>query len=151
MSTQAEIEADLPRLQRATVIIPADRVATLFSSPFVLVEGVPGKIIIPTHIQVRKQAGVAWTTTSSGTLRVAVDTAVFFGLFDQTATTAFFGAAEAVWVAEGGAGQFWSLGGVTSSSAINGGNLRLLLSGANISGGSGGLVVDVWYRVWPGL
>lgn len=141
----------LPQIESATVIIPAAQIATLFSAPVELIPAQAGKILLVTNIHIRKTAGTAWTTTSSGVLAVGWTGANQFNLFSQAITDTFFGAAESVWVGEAGNGSFASLGATTGSYNNNGTAVKLSLATANISGGTGVLIVTVWYRVWAGV
>lgn len=146
-------DVGLPPLRRAQVVIPPAEIATLFTAPVVLIGGQFRKLILPTHMHIRKQAGTAWTTAGSGTLRVkyAGSNSHHWNMFDQAATTAFFGAGEAVWYGEAGKGQFWGFGDSTASGPINGAGVVLDLATANISGGTGRLIVNLWYREWEGI
>ena len=146
--------AGYPIVRRATVVIPADRVATLFSSPVTLVDGQTHKILALEAFHVRKTSGTAWTTTGSGTLRITFTLGSFVqeaAIFDQATTTTFFGASEAIWCGLGGKGQFQALGNSTGANAIDGAGLRLSLGTADISAGTGSLIVTVWYRIFDGL
>lgn len=147
----ASVNAGLPAIQRATVTIAPAQIATLFTAPVTIVAGEAGFIIYPTHIHVYKQVGTAWTTTGSGSLVFRFGNAPntqHFGIFDQASTTNFFGAGEDLWLAEAGKGQFRGLGDLLDVSAIGGAGLQLALLTANISGGTGNLIVNVWYRKW---
>jgi hypothetical protein len=143
--------AGLPALEHAELQLSAAQQATLFSVPIELVAARTGKILYLTHIHVRKQAGTGWTTTSSGVLRVGHGAAFgsTFAQFDQATTTAFFGSSDAVWLAEAGKGQFAGFG--DHASFLSGVSLKIWLTAADISGGTGNLIVNVWFRAWDGI
>lgn len=143
----------LPPIERVRVVVTPAEQTTLFTVPVTLVVGRPGKILLPTHLHIRKEAGTAWTTTGSGTLRIKYGNvnSHHWNAFDQTATTAFFGAGEAVWLGEAGKGQYWGYGDMTSSATIVAADIVLDLSTANISGGSGNLICNIWFRSWDGV
>lgn len=151
-------EAGLPALQKATVTIAPAQQATLFSAPVTIVAGTATKIYIVEWFHVRKEAGTGWTTTGSGTLRITYDVTPFSleaGIFDQAGTTQFFSSLQAVWTGPGGKGQFQALGNTTgpgpNANNVNGAGLRIALGTADISGGTGNLIVTVWYRTFDGF
>lgn len=127
--------------------------ATLFSVPVTIIPGKPKKIMVVTHVHVRKEAGTIWNSAGSGVLGIRFGSAGTFQFnhFNQAITTDFFGADEDVWVAEQGAGSFASLGYTTGTAASNGADIKLALATADISGGTGDLHVQLWYREWRGL
>ena len=140
-------------LKKVVTIQPA-AIASLFTTPVQLVAGIPDMIVLPTNLHVRKEAGTAWTTTGSGVLQVKYTSpgaATHWALFDQTTMDAFFAAGESVWVAEAGKGSFSGLGDTTSANLNNGVGTSLTIATADISGGTGNLIVELWYRLWPGL
>lgn len=147
-------QADPPVGRKAVVTLTQAQVATLFSSPVSIIPGTPSKITLVDWLHIRKPAGTAWTTTGSGILRLQYDASPFslqFGIFDQAATTAFFGAAAAVWLGAQGKGSAYALGDSTPTNNMSGAGVRLGLATADISGGTGGLIVTAYYRLWPGL
>lgn len=146
-------DVGLPPLRHAQVVIPPAEIATLFSAPVVLVSGQPHKVLLPEAVHIRKEAGTAWTTTGSGTLRVRWSTNLgsAFGMFDQALTTAFFGAAADAWMGFNGAGQFNAIGITAGYHQTSGADVVLALGTADIPGGTGKLIVNLWFREWEGI
>ena len=145
---------DLPKMEHVKVYVTAAQQATLFSSPVALVAGVGRKIIYPEYTHMRKLAGTAWTTAGSGSLQLGWTTSLNAQIMaGQTYTTNFFGAAEAVWVVSGSVVNGTGSIGVdtVNTSGVTGAPLRLKLGSADISGGTGTLICNVWYRLWDGI
>ena len=139
----------LPLLQHAEVTIAPTQIATLFTLPVELVPAVSQHILYITNIHIRMEAGTALTTTGSGVLRVGHGAAnsTTFAQFDQAATTLFFGGSGETWVGDPGKGQFTGIGDFSSN--VAGISLKLWLTTADISGGTGNLIANIWYRTWP--
>lgn len=133
------------------------QIATLFSAPVVIVPAAPGRVVIPESVRVRKAAGTIWVTAGSGQLEfswLGLAGPFPFALFDQAHTTAFFGADQALWIATQGSGSTVAAGnkgpcGVQlDQNLLRNRAIDFRLHSADISGGSGVLDVDVWYREW---
>lgn len=143
--------AGIPILRKARKIITPAQVATLFTVPVLIVPGAAGRLTVPTHIHCYKQAGTAWTVGTPGQLglaNVGGGGAHSFLMFNQTATQNFFNNAnESWWIAEAGKGSSAGFGD-DQSNLIAGNGHELHLTSANISGGTGNLIVTVFYRIW---
>lgn len=139
------VEGALPALRRSTVIVPQVSVATLHTAPYTIADGVQGKMLLPEYVHVAKPDGTAWTATGCGLLTVAWPTALTSGpmaIFNEASTIAFFSAAQNYWISKQAPYGYWS------GAPASGDPIVLYLSAADISGGTGDLTVNVWYREW---
>lgn len=140
-------DAGAPNLEHVRVVVTAAQVATMFTTPVVLVPAKSNHTNIPVRIHIRKEAGTAWTMGGSGTLGIRPAGQVSFNwynIFDQSTTNAFFGAAENVWI---GGGEGGGLGVIATVHSTNGTNIEMSFGSANpSSAGTGSLICNVWYR-----
>ena len=148
----ADETASLPRLQRATVKVPRASIAALKATPFTLVPGVAGKIMVPEYIHIYKQAGVAWTCVGAGRLWInwGTTTACMWSIFDEALLTTFLGAAADTWIAASGgtAGNVGSYGVLANGNVTLGAPIQMELETAEVTVGTGDLTVNIWYRTW---
>jgi len=141
-----------PRYRTVQRILTAAQVAALFSTPLDLLPDTGDSFIRPVRFAFAKEAGTAWTLNTS--TRVAVQ-------WKNGSFTEVGGAATAGFMDQAGAlkaayvnGPGTSAGPSSNVAAsvlpgIFGKGLRVTNDVANMSGGTGRLLVRVMYEDWP--
>jgi hypothetical protein len=140
-----------PTLQKATVSVSAAEVATLGSVGKILVPGVAGKVIVPEALHFYRPGGFTAWNTGGQVLAVMWEggswgySYYWYASFNSgdDATALMLGADEMSLVTSSHSTHDWAL----ISTPLEGNSLTLVLSG-DPTGGTGGLTVTVWYRLW---
>lgn len=135
----------------AKVFIPSSSLLTLFTTAVTVVAGQSGIFYIPKRVHLQKEAGTAYTLNAStaiglfhGTLAgLAIATVPTAGFMDQTGQLTVFSNAPATTTVP--------FGSLTPAqvTAANGAALVVANNVANMTLGTGGLLVTVLYEQWP--
>lgn len=134
-------------LQVATMAVPTATVQNMFSSPFQVVAGIPGRQIIPQFLHARKLSG-AYTLNGSTIFQITHGVGGGVGL--AAATTGFMDNASDVTAFSFGPGN--TVGLYTNYGVINGAGssigvgLFVTNNVANLTGSGGALEVTVYFR-----
>jgi len=131
------------------VYITSAQILALFSTPINIILGQSGMFYIPEIVHWVKEAGTAYTLNGSTNLKLqwangtACGQAANAGFMDQTGQlTAFTQAASS-------AASYYSVFSASLLTAINGANIQLTTETANLTLGTGGLILTILYRQYP--
>jgi hypothetical protein len=128
------------------IVIPTDKVLTLFSAPVTIIKAVPGYAPFPESVWFNKAAGIAYGLNGNTNLQVNLLKTDGTRLLLLNFTLAGFmdNVAERYYNS-----QFWFAVGNNDSTLTTGGSVEVRPNLAELITGTGDLEVEVIYRLIP--
>jgi hypothetical protein len=149
IGSRIELDAALPRVKRSRVDLTETQIRNLFSTPVELVAAEAGVAHIPDFMSYCRDAGTAYTQGSATNILLRMN-AVSYDAFGVNTLLTGPGPYRRLTVdVNGGASPYGAFGVIGPSRDDTNKNVTISIAGGNVSGGSGGLSVVLFYRSWP--
>lgn len=137
-----------PPLLCKKVVVPTASVLTLFTTPYTLITGQPGKIILPDKTFVTKQAGTAYNINGASLVFSWNGTTSWAGPWGAAALIGFMDTANKASVLSYKTFLASGSSTVVPSPTIVGQSLTVHNTVANFLTGTGELIFWITFRVW---